>query len=356
MKPVYVNGRALASSRGPNLEQALASLRSARAQNTGTYALVGHGNMPYQRIPNPSHSMGWDARARTLITQVAADAGASQARHGALFIATSCQDGDTAENTHRDMDFHVLSRRIGDWLDWRGPVFLISSACTSSMQALLSASEWLRAGHSQQALVLGIELDNQLTLPGFAALQLLSPSHSKPFALQRDGLVLGEAVAALRLSTEQTAPWQLRGGANVVDGTQPTSASAAAVTQMCLRALAASGLTSSDVDLIKVQAAGSPGNDASEAQGLREAFARVPPLVSLKPLIGHCMGASGVAEIALLLECLEQDYWPCYPDAADPALGVQLANRAPLQPHCVLAVILGFGGSHAAMVLKRGPP
>jgi 3-oxoacyl-[acyl-carrier-protein] synthase-1 len=356
MKPVYLAGRALASVLGLSLDQALASLRSSTAPTATAYPVAGHGDLPYQRIPGPIHGVGWDARARALITQVAADVGAAQARHGALFIATSCQDGDTAERTLGDMDFHALSRRIGDWLDWRGPVFLISSACTSSMQALLSATEWLRAGTAKQALVLGVELDNKLTLPGFAALQLLSPSRGKPFALQRDGIVLGEAVAALRLSTQQTAPWQLLGGANVVDGTQPTSASAKSVAQMCQRALAASGLTTTDVDLIKVQAAGSPGNDAREAEGLLATFASMPALVSLKPLIGHCMGACGAAEIALLLECLEHGYWPRYPDAADPSLGVKLATQAPMQLRRVLAAILGFGGSHAAMVLERSPP
>lgn len=353
MKPVYVVGRALASVLGANLDQALDNLRCGSVPASHAYSLAGHDDLPYQRITSQAHATGWDARARALITQVAAEAGASQARHGALFIATSCQDGDSAEHAHQDMDFHALAERIGDWLDWRGPVFLISSACTSSMQALLSASEWLRACDVTQALVLGIELDNQLTVPGFSALQLLSAGSSKPFALDRDGLVLGEAVAALRLSTEDAAPWQLRGGSNVVDGTHSTSASAKAVKHMCQRALAVSGLTSTDVDLIKVQASGSPGNDAIEAEGLRATFASMPALLSLKPLIGHCMGASGAAEIALLLECLEQGYWPCYPDAADPTLGVDLAVQAPTQSSCVLAVILGFGGSHAAVVLER---
>jgi 3-oxoacyl-[acyl-carrier-protein] synthase-1 len=354
MKPVYLTGRALASVLGLTLDQAFDTLNGAVTSTEPPYPGVDFGDVPYRRIPSLEQDSGWDWRARALINQVTTDAGASQARHGALFIATSCQDG-TAEHAQRNMDFHLLSRRIGEWLDWTGPVFLISSACTSSMQALLSAVEWLRAGHATQAMVLGLELDNQLTLPGFAALQLLSTSSSKPFALQRDGLVLGEAVVALRLSTVQAAPWMLRGGANVVDGTQPTGASAEAVALMCQRALAASNLDASDVDLIKVQAAGSPGNDAVEAQGLLAAFSSMPALLSLKPLIGHCMGASGAAEIALLLECLARGYWPRYPHAIDPMLGVQLATQAPQRQNCILASILGFGGSHAAIVLERNP-
>lgn len=358
MSPVYLCGRALASARGLTLEQAAASLR-APAVAGGSYWLAELGALPYQRIPDPPAP--WEMRARALVTQVAGAAGAAQARDGALFIATSCLDGDAAEQSLRDMDFHALAARIGAWLDWRGPVFLISTACTSSLQALLSAQEWLGAGRCSEALVLGLELDNRLTVPGFAALQLLSPSRSQPFGVARDGLVLGEAVAALRLSTRAVSPWQLRGGAHVVDGTQATSASAAAVALMCQRALAASARQAADVDLIKVQAAGSPTNDASEAEGLRSAFCAspgLPALLSLKPLIGHCMGASGAAEIALLLECLEQGVWPALPacDVPDPALAVQLARQAPARLRCILAAILGFGGSHAAVLLERSAP
>ena len=356
MKPVYLAGRALASVLGLTLDQALSNLRNKTVPSATVYRLPGQCAVPYQRITNPGDGDGWDARARALVTRVAADAGATGARHGALIIATSCHDGNTAEHSQGDMDFHALSRRIGDWLDWCGPIFLISSACTSSIQALLSANEWLQASTNTHALVLGLELDNHLTVPGFAALQLLSPDRSRPFALDRNGLLLGEAVTALRLSTQQTAPWLLRGGANVVDGSFPTTASAQSVKQMCQRALASSGLSTTDVDLIKVQAAGSPINDAREAEGLCATFGSMPALLSLKPLIGHCMGASGVAEIALLLECLEQRYWPRYPDATDPLLGVQLAEQAPERQHVVLAAILGFGGSHAAVVLEHSPP
>src|SRR5690606_27563549 len=143
----------------------------------------------------------------------------------------------------------------------------------------------------QDALVLGVEFKNQLTLDGFTALQLLSSGHSQPFGVDRDGLVLGEAVAALRLTTREPSLWQMLGGANVVDGRQPTSASASAVVGMYQSALTQCGLAAEAIDLIKVQAAGSPGNDAVEAQGLRDMFPVIPPLVSLKPAIGHTMGA-----------------------------------------------------------------
>jgi 3-oxoacyl-[acyl-carrier-protein] synthase-1 len=142
------------------------------------------------------------------------------------------------------------------------------------------------------------------------------------------------------------------GGANVVDGANPTGASESALAAMFAQTLAASGLAADQIDLIKVQAAGSPGNDLAEARALRMAFEPVPALVSLKSSIGHTMGASGAAEIALLTACLESGAWPGPADAADPELGVELAVAVP-PVRRLLATILGFGGSHAAVVLER---
>ncbi|BCK86501.1 hypothetical protein MIZ01_0263 [Sideroxyarcus emersonii] len=352
MKPVHLCGRGLACALGLDVESALASLRLGGVTPSAC-VLPGAlgGRFPYYAIPAAQH--GWDERARQLVQLVAAAAGAAQARNGALFIATASFDIGAVEQGEAQMDYGKFAAKVAAWLQWEGPVYTISTACTSCLNALLSAHALLSAGEEEEALVLGVELDNRLTLGGFAALQLLSPQGSRPFAAQRDGLVLGEAVAALRLSTRAGAPWRVTGGANVVDGSLPTGASVPAVAEMYRRALATSGVTADAIDLIKVQAAGSPGNDAAEAQGLREAFRSVPPLVSLKAAIGHTMGAAGAAEIALLTACLEQNVWPQYPEAADPALGIGLAARMPEQVRRVMATILGFGGSHATVVLER---
>ena len=352
MKPVYFAGRGLACALGLDVKASVAALRQGGVA-TSSYFLPGAlgGSFPYHAIPLPRTD--WNERARTLVLGVATEAGAQQIRSGVLFIATSSFDIGGVEQGTAQMDYSAFSDKIAAWLDWSGPVYVINTACTSSLNALIAAQALLNAGEAEDALVLGIELDNQLTMGGFASLQLLSTSNSKPFGANRDGLVLGEAVSALRLSTHESAQWQMLGGANIVDGSQPTGASAAAVVSMYQRALEASSLTADAIDLIKVQAAGSPGNDAVEAQGLRAAFPKMPSLVSLKAAMGHTMGASGVAEIALLTACLEQGAWPKYEAEADTELGVTLATAAPDRARHVLATILGFGGSHASVILER---
>ncbi len=352
MKPVHVAGRGLACSLGLEVSGALAALHGS-ARHPSPYVLPGALGGVYPFFSIPLQCAGWDQRARLLVQRVASEAGAARARHGALFIASSSMDIGAAEEGPADMDFDVFADKVAGWLDWRGPVYLVGTACTSGLNALLAARALLQAGTVEDALVIGVELENRVTLGGFAALQLLSRAGCKPFGAGRDGLVLGESVAAMRLSVRETGQWRLLGGANVVDGSQPTGASLDAVSAMYRRALADSGLASNAIDVIKVQAAGSPVNDAVEAEALRAIFSPLPALVSFKAAMGHTMGASGVAEISLLTACLEQGVWPAQERDVDSALGVQLGSGAPNRVRRILATILGFGGSHASVILER---
>lgn len=350
MSGVYLHGCSLASALGANLDEALAALARGGVE-PARIGLPGGSEWPYFRIEDPESS--WRQRARALVSAAVAQAGVDGRRGAPLFIGSSSfQIGaiERGEATLADGDYCGFAEEIAHWLGWRGPVQLVSTACTSSLQALLAAAAQIRTGAADEAVVLGIELANRFTLAGFASMQLLSPSAARPLGSGRDGLVLGEAVAALHLSRVPSR-WRLRGGASLVDGRDPTGARADTVAELCRRALAASGLRGEAVDLVKVQAAGSPANDASEAAGLAEAFATVPPLVSLKAAIGHTLGASGAAEIALLLGCLERGVWPpaCAPDAQ---AGAALARERPERARQVLALILGFGGGYAGVALE----
>lgn len=350
MTDLYLHGRSLISALGGDLSAAAASLAGGGVR-PARIPLPGGSEWPCFRIDDPQPS--WQQRARTLLCAAIAQAGVSERRDAPLFIASSSfQVGAIEANeSTRLNDYYCFAEEIAAWLDWRGPVTLVSTACTSSLQALLAAAAHIRAGASEDAVVLGVELANQFTLAGFAAMQLLSPNVSHPLGSDRDGLVLGEAVAVLHLA-RRPARWRLRGGASLVDGRDPTGARPDTVAELCRQALASSGLPPGAVDLVKVQAAGSPYNDSNEVAGLAEVFAALPPLVSLKGMIGHTLGAAGAAELALMLECLERGVWPRIDYPLDPEAGAGLAHDRPAQVRQMLALILGFGGGYAAVAVE----
>ncbi|TCS36337.1 3-oxoacyl-[acyl-carrier-protein] synthase-1 [Paucimonas lemoignei] len=348
MTPVYIAGFGLASSLGVNLTDAVQNI--LRPPAPGLRTIKGLDlPLPYFSIPHSSAN--WHARCASLIRQVVDEAGANR-RTGALYIASaSLYVGAMESGEPHASSLPVFLAELAGMLDWHGPVHLINTSCTSSLNAVLTARDAMFADAVEDAVIVGLELENLLTLAGFAGMKLLSNTASRPFAVDRDGLVLGEAVAALRLS-RQHGRWRMRGGAQVIDSSQLSGASDAACRIMLQQALADANLHSNQIDLIKVQAAGSILNDAIEARALTESFSAVPHLLSLKPLIGHTLGASGAAEIALLLAMLEQQQWPAIPVEMDPELGVQLAAQRPAQLRHILACILGFGGSHSCIAIE----
>ena len=341
--PVYIAGLGLASCLGLNLSAALQQIAQPplpvlrRVQSA-------EADIPYHAITYPADS--WAERCAGLIRLVMAEAGALNP-HAALYIASASLNVGAIEagEPHAENIPDFLTE-IAQILAWQGPVYWVNTACTSSLTALQLAQTALAAGACDEAVVLGFELENRLSLAGFAAMQLLSTTASRPFAADRDGLVLGEAVAAIRLSTQPTR-WRLAGGAQVIDSSQASGASVAAYQAMLAKSLASAQLSLADIDLIKVQAAGSVANDAVEADALHEFFAELPALLSLKPLLGHALGAAGAAEIALLLALLDAQQWPAVEK------GGVLAQQAPARCRFILACILGFGGSHSSVVIEN---
>ncbi len=354
MHPVYLSGFGLASSIGASLAQALQQLHQPPAPQPR--AITGLDNCtPYYAIDHAgAPAASWYARCASLICEVVTEAGGGN-RSGALYLASSSLNLGAIEagEPHPDTVPGFLNEVAG-MLDWQGPVYWINTACTSSLSAILAAQDAIQSGCIEEAMIIGLELENRLILAGFAGMQLLSDQASMPFGAGRNGLVLGEAVAALRLS-RRPGRWRITGGAQVIDSSQASGASTLAYQSMLAQTLTHAGLHAGQIDLIKVQAAGSINNDATEAQALCGFFTHLPSLpalLSLKPLIGHTLGASGAAEIALLLAMLEQRQWPECTLACDPALGVELATQAPEKLQHILAVILGFGGSHCCIALE----
>jgi 3-oxoacyl-[acyl-carrier-protein] synthase-1 len=348
MKQIYIAGFGLASSLGANLTEAIQQLHQPTGPKQRTLKGVDHP-LPYFAIHQPAPT--WYARCASLVRQVAAETGSIN-RTGALYIASaSVYAGAMESGEPHAANLPAFLAELADMLDWQGPVHLINTSCTSSLNALLAARDAMLAGAVDDALIIGLELENRLTLAGFAGMKLLSDTAGRPFSANRNGLVLGEAVAALRLS-KQPGRWRIAGGAQVIDSSQLSGASAVACQAMLEQTLADAQLHPHQIDLIKVQAAGSVINDAVEARALADSFATVPALLSLKPLIGHTLGASGAAEIALLLAMLEQQEWPDGAAAVEPESGVRLAAQRPAHIRHILACILGFGGSHSCIAIE----
>ncbi len=256
---------------------------------------------------------------------------------------------------------NVIAHHFG----MQGPMFAVSTGCSSSANALLTASELVHRGRVRRALVVGAEGVSPVTLGGFESLQLLDPEGCRPFDRDRSGLQLGEAFSALILErSDATAEGaRILGGANLCDTHHLTGASpdGAVMRAVMEEALADAGVTASAVVAIKAHGTGSIDSDRAEAAAIQSLFATSParktPVIGLKRYVGHTLGACGTLETAALIGCFEAGFLPPTAGFAnmDPELDFELSRTtlpARLGPY--LLNFFGFGGNYTSLVVGFG--
>ena len=356
-RPVHIAGRGLICARGSSPAAVADALWSGEC--TSGSQRLGERSFPFFGLPLAETD--WLERAQAAMHCVAGQLGPLDGDIPLFVASSSFQIGDFEQ---RGVPFDLppasasFSRQIADWLGLTGPRYSFSNACISGFSAIDAARTLIGSGRIDQALVLGVELANRSTLAGFAGMELLSRTQCRPFDARRDGLVLGEAVAAIHLTAAPTE-WRIAGLRTGIDaysttGPDPEGGPIATLIRECL---GEAGLEPDAIDLIKLQAAGSPGTDLAEAHALRTVFERsMPPLLSLKPNLGHTLGASGIVELVALLASLAADQVPSTAGfkQPDPAIGLEpTRDRQTLRVRRALLNLIGFGGGLASLVVER---
>lgn len=250
---------------------------------------------------------------------------------------------------------------VAQHLGIEGPVLTVTTACSSSANALLVAAGLIRRGEVQRALVIGIEGLSIGALTGFHSLMLLDPKGCRPFDADRQGMQIGEAVGAVLLEAGDAAQRgeRLLGGANLCDTHHMTSATpdGSAMRNVMEMALTDAGLQPSDVAVIKAHGIGSIDNDIAEAEALRVLFGEeLPPFTSIKRYLGHTLGASGAVELAVFLGCLRAGFVPSTAGFTrpDPALRITpLTESRPAPEGAAMLNFFGFGGSYASLLIAH---
>lgn len=257
--------------------------------------------------------------------------------------------------------FTQISERLQSQHGFYGADFPYNTACTSSANAILAASQAIRSGYSRHALVIGIESFNVTTLSGFAGMQLLASDVMRPFDRRRNGLVLGEGCAALLLhATDEVSGLSIRAGATQCDtysisASNPDGTSIAAVMRA---ALVEADINASEIIAIKAHGTASPLNDNGEAAAMHQVFATLPPVLCIKPYVGHTLGACGAIELALLATALEADIMPASAGFSepDPELGISpITSAQPAGAGFYMLNFFGFGGNNSSLVVQHKP-
>jgi 3-oxoacyl-[acyl-carrier-protein] synthase-1 len=335
-RPVYIRRIARVSALG------LSAPAAARAFWTGAQPARWR-ELPDARYPwfgLPLEETEWSQRFYRAIDAIRRELEIDLAGLPLFLGSSSLQIGAfeararATQNAALPHDPASIGAEISALLGARTDAWLFSTGCSSGLAALEAAFLMIAQGRIDKALALGFEFANETTLAGFASLALLAPDE------EADGLILGEAVGALLLSADpgEGPAWRIDACRLGIDAYSPTAPTpdGSVIAANLAAALQDAGLVAADIDLVKSHQGRVTATDAAEAAALARIFGcRRPPEITCKRRIGHTLGASGPAELTLLLALLAT------PESIE-RYG---------QPQRLLFNLVGFGGSIAALVL-----
>ena len=246
------------------------------------------------------------------IGSVAAESGVDPKAPGTgLVIATTKGNIDCLRNAPKPDPRCFIAesaQRVADRLGFTARPVVISNACISGVAALVVARRMIEAGTCTEVIVAGADLLTEFVIAGFRSFKSVSETVCRPYDKARDGLSLGEGCGALLLTTDSRkakgTPVLLAGGAMTQDANHLSAPSrtgeelAAAMRE----AMREAGLTPREIGFVNAHGTATLYNDEMESRALHRAGLGDKPLNSLKPYLGHTLGASGIVETILTAE------------------------------------------------------
>ncbi len=249
-----------------------------------------------------------------------------------------------------------------------GPVYTISTACSSSNHAIGQAFWMVRSGAVDFALAGGSEAPFSLGfLKSWEAMRVVAPDTCRPFSLDRRGLILGEGAAILVLEPLEAARargaqvWgEIAGFGMSSDAHHLTKPLAAGAARAMRAALADAATPPEDIGYINAHGTGTTANDATETEAIRQVFAAHAERLlvsSTKSMHGHALGAAGALEAAATLAALRDGIIPPTANfsAPDPACDLDVVPNHPrsAEVECAISSSFAFGGLNAVLVFRR---
>ncbi len=335
-QPVFVAGTGIISAIGNNVAECLDALENGRA---------GMGQMQHlhsvhsQRLPVAEVKLDNEALAKiaglpkiksrtALLSLVAAKEALDHAgienikdlRTG--FISATSVGGmdktesffteflrDNSKGKLRDVVNHEcgsVTELVADALGIKDYITTISTACSSSANAIFLGARLIRNNIVDVVVAGGTDSMTRFTLNGFNTLMIVDEKFCQPFDENRRGLNLGEGAGYVVLVSEKVSATLknkpeiiLSGYCNANDAYHQTASSPDGIGSYLAMsgALKKAGLQTSDIDYINLHGTGTQNNDIAEGTAIKRLFdPHYPKMSSTKTFTGHTLGASGGIE------------------------------------------------------------
>ncbi|MCK5243088.1 hypothetical protein KAR34_11620, partial [bacterium] len=252
-----------------------------------------------------------------------------------------------------------MVRDIAVRLGLQAQACMNTKACTAGAYAVAWGADSIRSGQQSRVLCGGVDLISESILSGFYNLKLMADEKSRPFDIQQQGLVLGEAAAMLVLESEaswqarRVQPWaKLEGSGWFHEAYHMIAPEPQGLGRQhsMRRALSRTGRSVEDVGCVIANGYGTKKNDMAELEALQAIFGKTrTPITTLRPLLGHSRGAESVLDVAIAVLILQNQKIPAITNLEQPypEYTLQLVKDKPQDAEVRVCLVnnFGFGGN-----------
>ena len=273
------------------------------------------------------------------------------------------------ETNHKYIGGHHAgdsTHKIAEQLGITDFVTTISTACSSSANAIMLGARMIKAGKLDRVVVGGADCLSKFTINGFKTLMILSDTYCKPFDNDRTGLNLGEAAAFLILESDEIVAKEnkkvlayVSGYGNANDAFHQTASSenGEGATLAMQKAFKVSGILPEQIDYINAHGTATPNNDLSESIAIQRVFgSKIPDLSSTKGFTGHTLAAAAAIEAVYSILAIQHNL--IFPNlnfnTAITETGiVPVTVVKEKQINFVLSNSFGFGGNCSTLIFSK---
>ena len=264
-------------------------------------------------------------------------------------------------------------------LGFTGPIFSPQGACASGNYAIGIGARMIRDGDCDFVLAGGAEtciipeivqgFSNMLATINITPKDRAynDPAQaSRPFSVDRKGMVLSEGAGVLVLAAEEmlkpcglTPKAEVLGVGMTSDAYHFTKPNPETIIQSISQAINDADLEPLDIQYVNAHGTSTRKGDLTEAECLKSIFGKrigKIPVSSNKSQIGHTLGASAAIEAALSIEAMQNGLiLPTINHIPDPDLGYMDVVPNMVRKHnyeFFLSNAFGFGGTNCCIVFK----
>lgn len=255
-----------------------------------------------------------------------------------------------------------LAQKIADFFGFKTKPIVISNACVSGVMAFSVAKNMILAGKYKDAFVVAGDEISEFVISGFNSFQAIATEPCKPYDKNRNGINLGEATAAIYITSElnqsEKFKFKILGDSAINDANHISGPSRTGdgLYESVKNAMKEAKISADQIDFISAHGTATLYNDEMEAIAFNRMNLQNVPLNSLKGFYGHCLGAAGLLESIISMESAMHNTLIQSKNFEEQGTSKSLniiKENQPATIKYILKTASGFGGCNAAIVLKK---